>query len=222
MWMTRASTLAVTPSSSSCRLPASTTSACMAVSERKKSMTPKNSRRSSASRVKLASGSETRGLKQIVSRPLISPPMDGVHDLDGGVAGAGQVVRRDAPDAGDVPARRGVGEAALARQLVALLAVLAAALAVALAGDHDAAGAFPPDVAGGERDGADGFAVLDALGVVLDAAGVQDHGAAGFADPMRRALDGVGRQRRRLRLRAAGPTAWPIRRSSRSRWCALR
>ena len=45
----------------------------LAVSERKKSMTPRNSRRSSASRVKLASGSETRGLKQIESKPLISP-----------------------------------------------------------------------------------------------------------------------------------------------------
>ena len=156
-------------------------------------MTPKNSRRSSASRVKLASRQRDQGIEADGEQALDLAPMDGVHDLDGGVAGAGQVVRRDAPDAGDVLARRGVGEAALARQLVALLAVLAAALAVALAGDHDAAGAFPPDVSGGERNGADGFAVLDALGVVLDAAGVQNHGAAGFADPMRRALDGVGR-----------------------------
>jgi hypothetical protein len=65
--------LAVTPSSSSCKLPASTTSACAAVSERKKSITPKNSSFSSASRVKFASGSETSGLKQIDSSPLISP-----------------------------------------------------------------------------------------------------------------------------------------------------
>ena len=36
-------------------------------------MTPKNSRRSSASRVKLASGSDTSGLKQMESSPLISP-----------------------------------------------------------------------------------------------------------------------------------------------------
>ena len=37
-------------------------------------------------------------------------------------------------------------------QLVALLPVLAAALAVALAGDHGAAAAFAADVAGGQRD----------------------------------------------------------------------
>ena len=36
-------------------------------------MTPKNSSFSSASRVKLASGRETSGLKQMESSPLISP-----------------------------------------------------------------------------------------------------------------------------------------------------
>ena len=50
-------------------------------------------------------------------------------------ARAGQLVRVDAPDGGDVGARGGVVEPAVAGQLVGLLPVLAAALAVALAGE---------------------------------------------------------------------------------------
>ncbi len=48
-------------------------SACWAVSLRKKSRATKNSSFSSASRVKVVSGRLTRGLKQRLSRPLISP-----------------------------------------------------------------------------------------------------------------------------------------------------
>ena len=44
-------------------------------------MTPKNSSFDSASRVKLESGSETSGLKQMSSSALISPRVDRVHDL---------------------------------------------------------------------------------------------------------------------------------------------
>ncbi len=56
--------------------------------------------------------------------------------LDGGEAGARQVVGGDAPDRGDLGAMPGIVDAAIARKLVGLLAVLAAALAVALPGQR--------------------------------------------------------------------------------------
>ena len=66
-----------------------------------------------------------------------------------------------------------IGDRSLARQLVALLSVLAAALAVALPGDHRAARAFAADVAGREADVDEREAVLDALGLMLEPARVQ-------------------------------------------------
>ena len=79
----------------------------------------------------------------------------------------------DAPDLGDVCAVLRVLDVARARQLVALLALLPPALAVALAGDHRVAAAFPADAAGGDHQVDGRHAVLDALGVMLDAAGVE-------------------------------------------------
>ena len=81
-------------------------------------------------------------------------------------------------------------------KLIALLAVLAAALAVALAGDHHAAGALAAEVAGGEEQVDHREAVLDALRVVLDAARVEPHRAVGAADPVRGFLDVVRAARR--------------------------
>jgi hypothetical protein len=52
-----------------------------------------------------------------------------------------------------VLSRGGIADRALARQLVALLAVLAPTLAVALAGDHHAAGALAAELAGGQGTG---------------------------------------------------------------------
>ena len=132
-------------------------------------------------RVKPASGRETSGLKQIESSALDLAAVDGLHDLHRGEPGLRDLLRRDAPDARHVLARRGIGDRALAGELVALLAVLAAALAVALAGDHDAARALAADVAGGQAQVDHGEAVLDALRLVLDAAGVQRHRAVGLA-----------------------------------------
>ena len=71
-------------------------------------------------------------------------------------------------------------------QLVALLALLARALAVALAGDHRVAAAFAADAAGGEHQVDGGHAVLDALGVVLDAARVQQEAGLGAGPTSRR------------------------------------
>jgi hypothetical protein len=63
-----------------------------------------------------------------------------VEQLVCGDAGSGNVLGRDAPDARHVRARRRIVDAAIAGKLVRLLAVLAAALAVALAGDRTEAG----------------------------------------------------------------------------------
>ena len=71
--MTRPSAEQTIPSSSSCSEPGSTTSAYRAVSLRKKSIATKNSSFSSIRVMKLLSGSDTFGLKQIDSRPRISP-----------------------------------------------------------------------------------------------------------------------------------------------------
>ena len=81
-------------------------------------------------------------------------------------------------------------------QLIAFLPVLAAALPVALAGDHHAAGAFAAEVAGREEQVEHREAVLDAFRVMLDAARVDAHRAIGLADPVRRLLDVVAAERR--------------------------
>ena len=198
-----------TPSSSSCRLPASTTSAWCAVSDRKKSMTPKNSSFSSASRVKFGVGQRDQRVEADRKQRLDLAAVDRVHDLHARCSPAcGSLVGRDAPDLGDVLARRRIGDGPLAGQLIALLAVLAAALAVALAGDHDAAGAFAADVAGGEAEVDHRQAVLDALGVVLDA---RARACSIARSRCRRTSAPPSRSppaaRRSLRRRAAGPTA---------------
>ena len=83
----------------------------------------------------------------------------------------------------------GIVNLPLARQLVALLSVLASSLAIALAGDHRAARAFATDVAGGETQIDDGRTVLDAFRLMLDAARVQRDGALGFPEPVCRLFD---------------------------------
>src|SRR5579872_2042136 len=57
-----------------------------------------------------------------------------------------------------------------ARQLVGLLALLAGALSIALAGDHGVAATFATDAATGHDQVQCGEAVIYSLGVMLDAA----------------------------------------------------
>ena len=76
--------------------------------------------------------------------------MNRFHDFDRGVSSLRNFVRRDAPDFCGVGARLWIADGTLPGKLVAFLPVFAAALSVALSGDHGAAGAFPPDVARGE------------------------------------------------------------------------
>ncbi len=116
----------------------------------KKSITPKNSSFSSASRVKLASGKDTSGLKQMESRPLISPRWI-ASIISTAVSRPGNLVRLDAPHLRHVPPRLWIRDRPLPRQLIAFLSVLAAALTVALSGNHHAARALAADIAGGRH-----------------------------------------------------------------------
>ena len=77
---------------------------------------------------------------------------EATQQLDRGDAGAGQVVRVDAPDAGDVRAGRRVVDLAVPGQLVGLLPVLAPALPVALPGDRAVPAARPAGQPEGERE----------------------------------------------------------------------
>ena len=89
-----------------------------------------------------------------------------------GIAGLGKLVGFDAPHFADVTPRLRITDRSLARQLIAFLPVLPSALAVALAGDHDAACAFTADVAGCHAKVDEAQDIFDALGVVLQAAGM--------------------------------------------------
>src|SRR5438552_17682981 len=95
--------------------------------------------------------------------------MNGFHDLFGCVARLGNFSGRDSPDLRYVPARFRVVDGALARKLVAFLPVLAAALSVALTGDHHAAGAFAAYVARGQSEIDQCQAVFHDFRVMLNA-----------------------------------------------------
>src|SRR4051794_5315691 len=103
----------------------------------------------------------------------------------------GQVVGIDAPDAGDMGAVFGVLDVAHARQLVALLAVLTAALAVRLAGDGAVATAFAADAARSEDHVDRPKHILHAVAAVLDAARVHEEACLGLAPPLSGLANGV-------------------------------
>ena len=85
-------------------------------------------------------------------------------------ARTGKVGFVDPPDASDVPAMFGIADVAPARKLIALLAVFAAALAVGLADDRAVAALRFANPAGGEHQVDRAQSILNAVGVVLDAA----------------------------------------------------
>ena len=119
--------------------------------------------------------------------------MDRFHDLDSGIAGLRNFVRSNAPDFRRMSARFGIADRTLAGKLVALLAVLASALAVALPGDHGAAGTFPSDVAGREAQVNQRQTVFNAFRLVLDSARMQHNGAVSFGKEVSGAFNGFGR-----------------------------
>ena len=98
-----------------------------------------------------------------------------VEHLEGGQSRLGQLVGVDPPDGGHVSPVGRVGQLAVARQLVGLLAVLAAALPVALPGDGAVAGERPADQPEGQRQVDVGLGGVGALGVLLGTSGGEDH-----------------------------------------------
>ena len=90
----------------------------------------------------------------------------------------------------------GIGDVAVARELVAFVAVLAAALAVALAGDRRDAAPGLAELARGQAEVDRREHVLDALGVLLDTAGVEQHAGRRRAPPLGGLLDARGRHAR--------------------------
>jgi hypothetical protein len=115
----------------------------------------------------------------------------GAQQGAGGQAGLGQAVGVDAPYGGHRGAVGGVGELAVARELVGFLAVLAAALAVALAGQAAPAAVGTAGQAQSEGQIDEGLGVVDTVALLLGAAGGEDHGAGGVAEQVR----GLGQQR---------------------------
>src|SRR4030095_469926 len=101
------------------------------------------------------------------------------------------------PDPGDIGPVLGVGDVAAARQHVGLLAVLAAALAVALAGEGAVAGPRPAELAGSQGHVDAREHVLDALEVLLQPPPVGRPAAPGPApqvgDPLRLAAGAAPR-----------------------------
>ncbi len=131
--ITRPSRLVIVPSSSAHCVVGSTTSASAAVSERKKSPTTSRSSFRSPPRC-VRFGAETTRLEPITSRASTpgSPRVESISYADapgpGSASGSTFQMRRRAP-------RCRVVEPAVAGELVGLLSVLAATLAVALAGE---------------------------------------------------------------------------------------
>ena len=113
------------------------------------------------------------GVEANAEHPFDLAFVDLTDDLVGVHAGAWQISRVHAPYAGDVGAMLGIGEIAAAGKLVALLAVLAPALAVGLAGDGGVAALGKADPPGGQHNIDRAHHVLHVDGVVFEATSVQ-------------------------------------------------
>src|SRR5262249_2040972 len=113
--------------------------------------------------------------------------------------GPRKLVGGHAPDPGHVGAMLGVREVPHARELVALLAVLAPALSVRLPGDRPVAAALAAEPPRGEHDVDPAQAVLEAVAVVLDAPGVEQEARLRGPPPLGGLLDGPLRDARHLR-----------------------
>ena len=100
----------------------------------------------------------------------------GVQQLEGRLAGPGEFVFIHAPDRGHVAAGGGIGYQAVTRQLVGLLPVFAAPLAVPLAGKAPPAGVGLAHQSQRQRQVDEGKRVVDPLGLLLGAPAGQYHG----------------------------------------------
>jgi hypothetical protein len=102
------------------------------------------------------------------------------------------------PNRGDVLPVLRIGDVAVARQLVTLVPVLAPALAVALTSDGRDPASRLAVLAGRQTEVDARPHVLDTFGVVLEAAGVQQHPGLRCRPKLRRLLDAGGRHARHV------------------------
>jgi hypothetical protein len=127
---------------------------------------------------------------------------EALEQFDGRQAGTGQQVGVDAPNGGDVRPRRRIGDQPVSGQLVGLLAVLTAALAVSLPGDGAVTTSFRADQAEDQRhvDGSsDG---VGAVGVLFRTAPGEHESATAAA--VRRGIRERARHAPQLRLGHSG------------------
>ena len=109
-----------------------------------------------------------------------------VDQLVGGLSAPGNRLCRHVPDVGHVAAGGRIVNPSVTGKLIGLLPVLAAALAVALAGERAEASADPPAHAERQRDVDVGERVHHALGLLFGSAGRQHHRRRRPSQPMGR------------------------------------
>src|SRR5678816_116646 len=90
----------------------------------------------------------------------------------------------DPPDSSNVPAMFGIADVAPARKLIAFLPMFAAALAVGLTDDRAVAALRFADPAAGEHEIDRAQRILNAVGVMLDAARMEEKAGVRGAPPL--------------------------------------
>jgi hypothetical protein len=141
----------------------------------------------------------------MVKRPSNLATVDFAECLVSIDARGRKVVLRNAPKAGDVGPVLRIVDLAAARQLVALLAMLAPALAIALPRDSGIAAELPADTTGSEDEVDGSEDVLNAVGVMFQPAGVHEEAGLGLAPPLGRLPDGALGDPRDFRRAARRP-----------------
>src|SRR5436190_3043764 len=104
-----------------------------------------------------------------------------VEHLNYGNTGRRQFVFRQAPHFTYVPAMFGIGNRTLTRKLIGFLSVLAPTLAVALAGDGAVAATRRADFSRCQHQIYVSQDIVDAVGVMFDAASMHHHRGLGAA-----------------------------------------
>ena len=129
-------------------------------------------------------GRETTRVEANRDEPFDLAPVNCLHKFICGEPFSRQFFFVDAPDLADVTPVLGIFDVTVAGKLIALMTMLAPALAVALAGDRGVAAIRLANAAGREHEIDAGNHVLDSLGMVLDAARVQQEAGLRPAPPL--------------------------------------
>ena len=133
------------------------------------------------------------GIETDAQQPPDLPAMDGLTHLRGSVADAWQFIFGHAPALGNDAAVLRIVDVPPTRELVTTLPMLPPALAISLAGDGRVPAAWLANLASGQDQVDARQTVFRALGVMFNAAGVQEHGCRCCAPPLRRLDNGCRR-----------------------------